>query len=119
MKTAYLLMCVLPNDKFIKNINIPSCKNCIHFKSSFYNGEYTSSLNKCGKFGEKNIMTDKIKYDYADSCRRDENKCGENGYYFEEDKNVNIKILLHKIITIMPYGILSILFISNLIIAFK
>ena len=119
MKTSYLLMCVLSNDKFIKNINIPSCKNCIHYKGSFSNIEYTSSLNKCVKFGEKNIITDKIEYVYADSCRRDENKCGENGYYFEEDKNTNKKILLHKIIFNLPYGIPLLIFIANIIIALK
>jgi hypothetical protein len=112
-------MCLLPNDKFIQNINIPSCKNCIHFKSSFYNNDFSSSLNKCGKFGEKNIITDEIKYFYADSCRIDENKCGENGFYFEEDKNINRKILLHKIITNTPYGIPLIILISNLIIGLK
>ena len=42
------------------------------------------------KFGEKDIITNKIHYDYAISCRENENKCGENGIFFEQDTPLNI-----------------------------
>jgi hypothetical protein len=85
------------SEKIIRNMNIPSCKNCIHFNHNIYNNSFSSSLNKCEKFGEKDIVTDKITYDFADSCRNDESKCGKDGKYFEEDKNVNLKLVTHTI----------------------
>jgi hypothetical protein len=87
----YLLPFLVRCEKIIKNINIPTCRNCIHYNPNpaF---EYTSSFSKCDNFGEKNIVTDEIKYDYVDSCRRDESKCGNEGKYFLEDPNLNMKI---------------------------
>lgn len=78
MKSSILfyLMCI-PNK--IKNYNVPPCKNCINFMdSSSY--EY----GKCKLFGEKNIITDEVSNDFANSCRSSENKCGIEGKYFEE-----------------------------------
>ena len=99
MKLLYLLfgLLVTNSEKIIKNINIPSCRNCIYFKPHT-SSEFTSSLSKCEKFGEKNIFTDEIKNYYADSCRNDEDKCGLQGKYFVEEKNIDIKILTHNII---------------------
>ena len=48
-------------------------------------------------FGDKNIVNDEITYEYADQCRRDINKCGKEGKYFEEDVNLPYKILVHKV----------------------
>jgi hypothetical protein len=75
--------------KIIKNIDIPSCKNCIYFKRSGYIPE---SLSRCDKFGEKNIITDEIKYDFADYCRNDEKKCGIEGRYFIKETDLNLRI---------------------------
>ena len=94
---------MVPSNKIIKNINYPSCRNCIHYKPNSYYSDFTSILSKCEKFGEKNIITDEIKYNFADSCRDNESKCGKEGKYFEEEKNINMKILLHKIISNMSY----------------
>jgi hypothetical protein len=85
-------------DKIIKNINIPSCRNCIYYKPATYN-EFTSTLNRCEKFGEKNIVTDEIKYDFADTCRDNESKCGKEGKYFIEEPNLELKIWKHKILS--------------------
>jgi hypothetical protein len=95
MKSNYLLFSVLGyiteinSSKIIKNIVIPSCKNCIYFKPSGY---ITDSLSTCSKFGEKNIITDEIKYDFADYCRNNEKKCGIEGKFFERDSNINLTI---------------------------
>jgi hypothetical protein len=77
-----LLFSVVNCEKFIKNINIPSCRNCIHYKPEIYT-DFDSTLNKCEKFGEKNIINGEIRLDFADSCRNDETKCGHSGKYFE------------------------------------
>jgi len=90
--------------KIIKNGNIPSCKNCIYFTPEWYSNEFSGSFAKCEKFGEKNIISDKITYDYADLCRKDETKCGVEGKYFEQEKNIDLKIIKHKFISNMPYN---------------
>jgi len=76
-------------------------------------------LNECNKFGSKNIITDEILHDYADDCRRDENKCGEKGIYFEQEPNINIKILKHKILSNGPFILSITLSISSLILYAK
>jgi hypothetical protein len=63
-------------------------------------------LNKCNKFGDKNIVTDKITYDFADQCRNDESKCGKEGKHFIEEPNINMKILKYSLLKNMPYGII-------------
>ena len=55
--------------QFIKYIDYPSCINCIHFiqrKQDEY--EYQSfdkniTLSKCNKFGFKDVISGKIKYE--------------------------------------------------------
>jgi hypothetical protein len=101
MKILYLYTLV-SSEKIIKNINIPSCRNCVHYKPSYSTTDFTGSFNKCHKFGNKNIITNKISYDYADMCRNNENKCGNEGKYFEEEKNVELKIFTHQIISNIP-----------------
>lgn len=102
MKCIYLLFPLIQACKIIKNSNIPACRNCIHYKPSYYSTDYTSTFNECTKFAEKNIITDKIKYFDAVSCRYDESKCGSEGKYFEEDENVQLKVFAHGIITAIP-----------------
>ena len=93
----FLLPFLVQCEKLIKNINLPACKNCIHYQVS-NNDEFTSSLNKCGMFGNKNIITDKITHDFADYCRNDESKCGNVGKYFVEEPNINMKIWKHSVV---------------------
>jgi hypothetical protein len=96
------------SEKFIKNINIPSCKTCIHYKPYLYTGEY-SSLSRCEKFGEKDIITDELKYDYVDSCRKDESKCGHLGKFHEKDENTDLKYIYYAILANLPIGIITVL----------
>lgn len=102
MNICYLLLLLfikqlnatkLPNKSIIKNINVPSCRNCIYYKPSVFGDEFSSIFSKCEKFGEKNIITNEISYDYTESCRNNELKCGNEGKYFEEEKNINRKII--------------------------
>ena len=102
MKIIYLLLSLVNCEKIIRNGNIPACKNCIYYKPSAYN-TFASDLNKCVKFGDKAIITDEISYDYATFCRKDETKCGMEGKYFEKEKNLNMKILKHKMLRAVPY----------------
>jgi len=102
MKILYLPLVLVNSEQIIKNINVPSCRNCVHFKPPYY-GDFTSSLSKCNKFGTKDIITNKISYnDFADMARSNEDKCGKEGKYFKLEKNVEFKILIHQIISNLP-----------------
>ena len=86
----------------IKDINYPSCYNCVYYKPSLFSTDYGSSTSKC----EKNILTGHIKYDYISLSRIDELKCGKEGKYFEEQRNLNLKMFTHMIISSFPNTIL-------------
>jgi hypothetical protein len=103
MKLSYLLLCASNPEKIIKNINLLCCKNCVFYKPNSV--EFASSLGKCHKFGEKNIITDEINFPYVDSCRYDETKCGKNGVYYIEEKNIFFKHLKHHIIYYYPISL--------------
>jgi hypothetical protein len=106
MKILFMLSSIVVNcvqqKNNIKNLNVPSCKNCVHFMPCHYN-EFTYSYNKCNKFGSKNIISDQISYDFVSSCRDDENKCGQEGKYFCQEQNIDLKILKHAILYKMPW----------------
>ena len=82
--------------KKIKNIHLPACRNCIHYKPDT-NFEFDSTFNKCQHFGEQDLVTGKIAYTYANTCRNDETKCGEKGVYFEKEQNMLGKSLKHRL----------------------
>jgi hypothetical protein len=71
--------------KFIKNFTVNECKKCIHYQPREFIANELSPDNKCLKFGEKDILNGKIKYDTAKDCRETEEKCGLEGKYFEKD----------------------------------
>ena len=74
MKVSYVLMALSSGAaSIIKNINLPACRNCIHYKHSIVYG-FGSDMNKCHKYGVKDIVSNEINYDYAQFCRKDEEK---------------------------------------------
>ena len=103
------------SDQIITNRDFPSCKNCKYYQPKYYDNDFTSSLNHCFKFGTKDIITDEIRYSYADTARNDEKKCGLEGKYFEKENNLTLKIIKHKIISSTPYIILISLFVLSAI----
>lgn len=116
MRLKHLLLSMVPTNKIIKNIEFPACKNCIYYKPSFLNNDFTSTFNKCYKFGEKNIVTDEVTYNFADFSRNDETKCGKEGKYFEKEKNIKFKVFRYKIISNLPLSLPIMCIIINLII---
>ena len=73
----------------IQKTKKPFCVDCIHYIDYKYENPYDEiydnyKLGKCSKFGEKNLVTGKMEYDDALSCRKMYLKCGESGYYFEK-----------------------------------
>ena len=77
---------ISPKFKFIKNINFPTCGDCLNFRhfipiEGTSNFEY-SKIRVCMKFGHKNMITGEIKYDFAIDCRNDVSKCTTFARYF-------------------------------------
>jgi hypothetical protein len=96
----YLL--VVGNSNQIKNSAFPSCKNCIHHRPSIFSDNYISTFSKCSYFGKKDIITDNIEYDFADSCRQQNDKCGNEGKFYVKDKYVNTKLGIYTLIRNIP-----------------
>jgi len=83
--------------KIIRNLEYPACKNCIHYRPSCLRNDFTSTFNKCDNFGVKDVVTDKITYDFADLCRSDQYRCGKEGKHFERQPRLWLKKLKHTI----------------------
>jgi hypothetical protein len=78
----------------IKNYEKPICVNCKHYITETYN-DFSSSQNKCCIFGNKDIHSGDIRYEYVGECRKDEEKCGIDGQYFEKQNNIFFKKIKH------------------------
>jgi hypothetical protein len=59
----------------IKNLDAVICKKCAYFREH-------RSAGICTKFGEKDIITGAIKYQYASVIRTDSDLCGKRGLYY-------------------------------------
>ena len=67
----------------ICNHDAPSCVDCVHFveEKKFNNPINMNQYGKCSIFGQKDVVTGQIQYEYALTCRN--NQCGVNGTFFE------------------------------------
>jgi len=86
-----------PLSSDIKNAYIPPCIHCIHHKVE---------MNECMRYGVKDIVTAEVDYEDARDCRRDENKCGYNGLYFEKVSNIRFRMLAVKVIEIVSDNVI-------------
>jgi hypothetical protein len=62
---------------FIRNKELPICSNCLHFIEYTNNNPFAG--NRCKKFGELDVITGAITYDYAAVCRLGDDNCGKKG----------------------------------------
>ena len=69
-------------EAFITNKNQPTCITCKHF-FPISKDERDISFAKCKMFGDRNVVTGKINYDYADYCRKSDRRCGYEAKYYE------------------------------------
>jgi hypothetical protein len=72
------------------------CINCVHVKPFKHpNLDYDEIYEKyppspkCSIFGEQDVVTGEITYEYAFACRFDNSKCGKEGRYFSNAKIKN------------------------------
>lgn len=85
---------------FIKNSDLPACKNCVHFIPD--NIGYSFSM--CKKFGKKDLVSDKIVHSFADICRMNETECGNEGKHFIKEK-IHIRNMKRVNFKFIPVGI--------------
>jgi hypothetical protein len=97
----------------IKNQYSPLCKTCKHFiPHNSYNLESSIKFGKCGFFGEKNVLTGKIDYEYASIARKNTD-CGVNGTLHLYDTNYKWKYkdtYIQPFLTTSPFWILIIVY---------
>lgn len=84
------LLLLLTNTKSNRILPRKLCKDCKHF---------IAHKEGCALFGYTDLVNGKNDYNYAKTARNNENKCGEDAKYFEENNN--------KIITVPYYFILN------------
>jgi len=73
----------------LRNLKYPVCINCVHFIEHTNNYPYdplpdSREFGKCKMFGEIDLITGTIEYDYAKNCRETSKKCGTNASCYEE-----------------------------------
>jgi hypothetical protein len=62
--------------RVISNIDTVVCKKCAYFR------EHRGTGVLCTKFGEKNIITGAITYQFASVSRTNSDLCGARGLYY-------------------------------------
>ena len=73
---------------YIKHFSLPVCKDCVYHRPQhekldpFKSGDQ----DKCLKYGEKNVVTGYINYQYADFVRKQDLQCGLKGKHFIQKK---------------------------------
>jgi len=83
------------SNKIIHNLHVPVCVNCVHYIPCKSSSKFAIDSSKCGKFGEKDIITNEINYAYAKLCRKDIDRCSLEGRYWEQEPNLQLKKWKH------------------------
>lgn len=78
--TAYI-------DPLHSPMKIPLCKNCKHFKYDMEISDKKNQLQygRCELFGNLDLVTGNIEFQYAAITRDHENQCGLDGKYYKEN----------------------------------
>lgn len=80
----YIIKYSITNKTFIKNKDLPLCKNCVYcIKPSIFDFDTSLYFSKCKLFGSKNLINGEIIYNFTSTCRDNEIYCGINGKYYK------------------------------------
>uniref|UniRef100_A0A6C0JE98 Uncharacterized protein n=1 Tax=viral metagenome TaxID=1070528 RepID=A0A6C0JE98_9ZZZZ len=79
--TVFLTILIAANSTRLTQKKL--CVNCKHF---------IQDKRKCAIFGETDLITGKIDYEYASYCRKHEGNCGDKAIYYEENKHKHFTI---------------------------
>jgi hypothetical protein len=77
-------------DVFIKNFRLPVCKQCVYYLKNDEKDDPNkiSDYDKCMKYGEQNVVTGEIRFQYADFARKQELQCGMSATHFIPKKTL-------------------------------
>jgi len=78
---------------FVKYRVSPSCVTCIHFLND---SPENVAVGKCKLFGEKNLVTGKINYQFAEICRIKNNMCMSDGLYYKKNPHDKLNYKIEK-----------------------
>uniref|UniRef100_A0A6C0LAP9 Uncharacterized protein n=1 Tax=viral metagenome TaxID=1070528 RepID=A0A6C0LAP9_9ZZZZ len=84
------LLILISNTESTRIVPRKLCKDCKYF---------IAHKKECALFGDTDLVNGKHDYNYAKNARNNENKCGEEAKFFEENNN--------KIMTVPYYFILN------------
>jgi len=79
---------VILSKPVIRNDHIPNCKNCYYFERHELNKD-NFDLGRCRMYGEKDIVSGEITYEYAVHCRKNDAQCGKEGIHFVEKEKMD------------------------------
>ena len=71
----------MPN-KYIINSGLPECRNCKHFMPH-NSEEHKYSLATCLLYGQKDIISGKITFEFAQHARNRDGQCSREGLNYE------------------------------------
>ena len=95
---------------YIKGLCNPICKTCVHFRPNLSDFQYASAYSRCAKFGHKGLVSGKMYYEYADMCRDDETKCGQDAREYKKDPMYYLKYAKYCGTVLSPFILLCIVF---------
>lgn len=72
--------------KGILNHGLPECRNCKHFMPH-ESEQHKYSLATCLLYGQKNVISGKITFEYAEHVRNRAEQCSKEGLNFEPISN--------------------------------
>ena len=87
MHATKIRLCINKASFFIKNSDLPSCVNCVHFINNPIHKPYSllpidTSCGKCKMFGFKDLVTGIVEHEFATISRENSKMCDRYGKYF-------------------------------------
>ena len=81
--SLFIVKASFHNTRLLSKTNANSkCTDCLYYEPREH--PFTNGLSKCRRFGERDRESGCITYEYADLCRKNEQKCGQAAKYFEQ-----------------------------------
>ena len=80
IKIFLTTLCTRP--PFIKDLNLPSCVNCVHLLDYQRRDSYDYDKKAYRSKTVRLWVFWRNKYDFASTCRIDKPRCGEKGAYY-------------------------------------
>jgi hypothetical protein len=88
------LLILLFNTESTRIVPRKLCKDCKYF---------IAHKKECALFGDTDLVNGKHDYNYAKNVRNNENKCGQEAKFFEENNNKIMTVPYYFVLNIVSY----------------